>query len=254
MKKIILYLVLSQFVSLSHAGLMAFEANYQLTKNQKLLGETYFQLLQKDDNWSYLSKTQAQKGLAGALGGQIDESSQFKYDHDKIYPLFTQYQQKVLFSKRLSTAQFDWKKLKVSGSHKKENWQEDLYQNTLDRLTINLQLMKDVAKADHPLDYRVQDKHHIRNWKFLRLGTDYIETPAGSFQAVHLKRDDDNPKRETHLWLAPKLNYFPVRFKHREKKNWFQSDLTTLQGPLAQSLEDVLLESHFTPAESNKQH
>ena len=67
--------------------------------------------------------------------------------------------------------------------------------------------------------------------KFVRQGSESVKTNYGTFDTIKVAIKHDKPGRETIFWLAPKLDYLPVKVTHLDKKNSYGLLLTGYKGP-----------------------
>ncbi len=61
----------------------------------------------------------------------------------------------------------------------------------------------------------VAGRRDAEDWSFKVVGTENIVTPMGEFSAVHFVKapPPDSKDQQLEIWLAPKLEWYPVRLK-----------------------------------------
>ena len=108
---------------------------------------------------------------------------------------------------------------------------------TVDPLSTHLLLMRDLAAGEREMRYILTEPRRIRAFHLVVTGTERVRTGEGRFEAIRVEvvgeqrlRDMEDiedldmdaplppPRRgaKTTFWLAPKLNYLPVRILHIE--------------------------------------
>jgi hypothetical protein len=101
-----------------------------------------------------------------------------------------------------------------------------------DTLSVQLQIMADLATKRPALRYAVADKGGIKEYRF-RVGDGEAVRYAGrEYAALTLERDEDAPRFQAHL--APQLDYVPVRLAYHTKLlGWVSATLEELEFPAA---------------------
>ena len=100
----------------------------------------------------------------------------------------------------------------------------------LDELNAELQLREDLKSSGLKSSYWIADAKEIEARKFVKQGTETVKTPYGTFDTVKVVMKHDKPGRETIFWLAPKLDYLPVKVTHVDKKTSYGLLLTSYKG------------------------
>lgn len=115
---------------------------------------------------------------------------------------------------RGGTVDFDWKNsLAVTDT---DAGSYPLKPDAVDSLAASQLARCQLAGGQRTLIYQVADPRGPKQFRYRVLGVEPIETPAGTFQAVHLERLYARGRRHTELWAAIKLGYFMVRMDHVE--------------------------------------
>jgi hypothetical protein len=66
------------------------------------------------------------------------------------------------------------------------------------------------------VEYAIADGGSLKTYRFMVVGEETVETPAGTFDTLKLERLREDNTRYTALWCAPELNYLPVKLMQRE--------------------------------------
>lgn len=194
--------------------LTPFRAVYEVERNGKLMGSAEASLKKVDDLWVYRMDTEADRGLAGLLGGKISERSRFTMQGGRPVAREYRYEQGIRFSKRSARANFDWPRLQVSGENRDKKFTLPLVQDQSDRMLVNLKLMLDLSHGVTELEFDTVEKGRVERIGFERLaGPEMIDTPQGRLVTVKVARKHRNPERQTRSWHAPDFAYLPIRMQ-----------------------------------------
>lgn len=210
----------------SQAGALppAFEAAYDVKKDFIGLGTMRSSLDYDGSQYRYNKDTEAE-GLAAILSGdKLIERSSGTVNNEAFQPETYFFQHKNRRKDKRDELRFV-SATEVSGEHKDEAYQLEVGVGTIDRATLELVLMQDVADADKTLHYQVVERGKLKEYRFLRLGEEKIEVPAGAFLCEKIQVQRDNGEQKTTLWLAQELDYFLVKISHEEDGNTIDSVL-----------------------------
>ena len=94
---------------------------------------------------------------------------------------------------------------------------ESLDEPLTDELGHMLEVGAALAAGDMAPRSRVLRRDKVRLYRYAVEGTEAVDTPLGSVDAVRLRRDRaDDADRSTTIWSAAEARYLPVRIAHRE--------------------------------------
>ncbi len=160
---------------------------------------------QADGQWVLTS-------TAEAVIANIEESSRFRLKGSQVIPQKYNYHRKAFGKSRDAVLNFDWPNTRVTNNVDNKPWQMDVPAGTLDKLSYQIQIRMDLPGGQKKLSYPVADGGSLKQYDFEVLGTERVDTPAGSFNAIKVQRDrGDDAKRETYIWFAPELDYMIVK-------------------------------------------
>lgn len=197
-----------------------FEASYAVQRNGKLVGQARASLKKHGENWIYRMDTEANRGLAGLLGGEISELSRFRMVDGAPQAREYRYEQGIRFSKRSARASFDWDRLLVAGEYRKDKFQLPLVAGQTDRMLVNLKLMMALKEGLDVLDFDSVDRGRVDRLSFERIDQPVmVDTPQGRLVTVQVSRLHRNPRRQTHSWHAPDFAYLPVRMQQIDSED-----------------------------------
>ena len=120
-------------------------------------------------------------------------------------------------SKRKEQLIIDHQHNKAIYTRKKKRRETVLQPDYLGPISYQLQLRRDLAQPNSPLEYTVIAHGKIKRYQFERLGDEVINTGLGDISALKIRRVRDNKERETIFWMAEKYAYLPVKIWQREE-------------------------------------
>ncbi|MFT4022126.1 MAG: DUF3108 domain-containing protein [Acinetobacter sp.] len=194
----------------THA-LTPFQASYQFLYNGKNMGSATRTLKHTaGDNWSYNFSAKA-----GVLAS-ANENSTFALSNGKIISNQFSRSSKVLVHNNTLNIKFN-PSSKVISTKKDSTARSFAWKpGALDELNAELQLREDLQKSGLKSNYLIADAKGLDTRKFVKLGTENVKTPYGTFSAIKVRLEHSKPERNTIFWLAPKLDYAPVKVTHND--------------------------------------
>lgn len=201
-----------------------FQASYQFAYNGKNLGSATRTLSQSGKNWSYIFVAKA-GGLASAT-----ETSKFSMNNNQIVSNSFSRTSKVLVHNNTMSIKFNPSAKTITTSKDKESRSFAWKAGVLDELNAELQIREDLKGSGLKSNYLLADAKEIESRKFVKQGAEKIKTNYGTFDTVKVVMKHDKPGRETIFWLAPKLDYLPVKVTHQDKKSSYGLLLTSYKG------------------------
>ncbi len=201
-----------------------FQASYQFAYNGKNLGSATRTLSQSGNNWSYVFVAKA-GGLASAT-----ETSKFSLNNNQIVSNSFSRTSKVLVHNNTMSIKFNPSAKTITTSKDKENRSFAWKAGVLDELNAELQIREDLKGSGLKSNYLLADAKEIESRKFVKQGSEKVKTNYGTFDTVKVVMKHDKPGRETIFWLAPKLDYLPVKVTHQDKKSSYGLLLTSYKG------------------------
>lgn len=201
-----------------------FQASYQFSYNGKNMGSATRTLSKSGNNWTYVFAAKA-GGIASAT-----ETSRFTFNNGKIGSSSFSRSSKVLVHNNTMSINFNPSSKTISTKKDDEKrsfaWRADV----LDELNAELQIREDLKNSGLKTNYYIADAKEIEGRKFVKQGSETISTKYGSFNTIKVVMKHSRPGRETIFWLAPKLDYLPVKVSHVDKKTSYGLLLTDYKG------------------------
>ena len=193
----------SAVYTLNKFGMHAAEATSSLQKKQ-------------DGSWLYRSETETRGLISVFRKDRIIEQTVLQEQSGIIRPVNYQYIHKGSKKNRDRSISFDWDKLTASSMVSGQRSTLAIKPETVDNFSLQLKLMHDLKTDRLPLIYHVIRKGKVSDYEFEILGNEQIETDAGNFKTIKLKRSRKDSKRATIMWAAPELHFLPVKIQHIE--------------------------------------
>lgn len=80
----------------------------------------------------------------------------------------------------------------------------------LDRGSLQVAVMRDLAACRLPGPYRWVDEDGVRTYRYERLEDARADTEAGTFATMRFSQQREGSSRQSILWLAPEQSFVPV--------------------------------------------
>jgi hypothetical protein len=227
MKRFIMAIGFTCVTSLAVAAPDAFQASYAVTAKGLEMGTLSASLSYNGTAYTYQKLTKA-NGLAALLSGDtLTERSTGKKNGEELMP--THYLNHHKNKRKDKKEEFNFTApTQANGTFDGTAYQLTVPNGTLDMATLELHLM-DALAADQPLDYHIVSRGKLQDYRFRKLGKETISVPAGEYDCEKVEVIHDDSKRQTTLWLAPKLHYAIVQVRHQEDGDTIETRLKQYQ-------------------------
>lgn len=183
----------------------ASNANYSFTVEDKYKG-TATRVLNKSGNaWKYDVNARV-SGVASAV-----QSSTFTIDGNNVIPSQATTTYKLLGLGRTHKLNFNPSAKKVTSNYKGKSTTMNMPQQAFDDLSLEVQIRQDLLNGKFSGNYYMAKKDKVEKTPFKKSGNTKITVPAGTFDTVRVDRIHDDNSRSTSFWLAPSLDYLPVK-------------------------------------------
>lgn len=193
-----------------------FRADYQLLRNGERIGEARIELIMGKDGFQFTTRSEGTEGLAGFAGVRIDENSTFRWQDGKPETMHYRYFQKAAWKKKNRSVDVDHETRRITANDGDGSAALDYAPATVDRNLVVLALAADLKAKREQLEYRVADKRAIETHRYQASGRETIQTARGSFDCIRVERIREKPGRTTTTWIAPALDFTPVRILQKE--------------------------------------
>lgn len=205
------------------AAPQAFQANYAVMKSGISLGDMNANLVYSNNQYTYLKQTKA-NGIAAFLSGDTLTERSSGTQQGALLKA-QQYLHHHKNKRKDRRDQFSFvTPTQVKGQYKNDGYSLTVPNGTLDPALLELRIMDDL-KANRPLNYRVTEKGKLKDYRFQRLGKEMLSLPAGQYNCEKIRMIRDNGERITTIWLAPELDFVPVKISHNEEGSVIETRL-----------------------------
>lgn len=202
-----------------------FQASYQFNYNGKNMGSATRTLSKSGNNWSYVFVAKA-----GAIASAT-ESSMFSLNGTAITSQSFKRSSKILVHNNTMSINFN-PSSKTINTKKDDKARSFAWKaGVLDELNAELQIREDLKGVGMKSTYLIADAKEVEARQFIKQGSEKIKTSYGTFDTVKVVMKHDKPGRDTIFWLAPKLDYLPVKVTHQDGKSSYGLLLTGYKGP-----------------------
>ncbi|WP_394261610.1 DUF3108 domain-containing protein [Moraxella boevrei] len=214
-------LVVSGLVAMpAMAVISPFSANYDFNIEGKYKGSATRVLKQNGSQWTYNMNATAGK-LASA-----NMSSVFNDNGGIVIPTKSSTQYKILGVGRTEMLSFNPAQKQYISNYKGKNTTVKMLTTAYDDLSLEMQIREDLKANKFRGSYNTADRDKVETVKFTKSATTKISVPAGTFDAVRVDRVHDDKSRQTSFWLAPKLDYLPVKVVQTNDGKKMEMNLT----------------------------
>jgi hypothetical protein len=197
-----------------------YSATYAFNLDNKASGTATRQLSKQGNNWLYSFSARVPM-LATA-----NEKSTFSFDNQQVTSKQFTREYKILVHNQVLSLNFDAANKVVNVKKNKDSRQYPLQSNVLDDLNAEIQIREDLKNNKLKSSYLIANQKDIDARNFVNAGSVKVTTPAGSYDAVKVIIKHHKNDKQTTFWLAPKLDYLPVKVTHVDDKQTYTLSLT----------------------------
>ena len=108
---------------------------------------------------------------------------------------------------------FDWTRGRVTGTAKRKQIDLKLEPGTQDPGSVQIALMMGFLAGRPPASFWMLNTDEINQFEFVRRGEATLDTPLGPLHTLLYTSHHGTARRTTYMWLAPTLDYLPVRLE-----------------------------------------
>ncbi|OTG84794.1 DUF3108 domain-containing protein [Acinetobacter sp. ANC 4648] len=197
-----------------------FQANYQFSYNGKNMGTATRNLSKNGNTWSYVFTAKA------AAIASASETSRFSFNNGQITSNSFSRTSKILVHNDTMTINFNPSTKTINTKKKDKVRSFEWKAGALDELNAELQVREDLKGSGLKPIYLIADAKGLDARRFVKQGTESIKTPFGTYSTVKVVLSHDNNAKSSTFWLAPQLDYLPVKMAHQDDKNSYSLLLT----------------------------
>lgn len=195
-----------------------FQALYDFERGRVTIGETRISLERsQDDIWRYASESEATGFVSLFVDDVIREESIFRFENGAFWPVSYKYEQENSSKNRNESIAFDWTDRSAQVDYRGHESQPELEPGMLDRFLLQLAITAHSRNGALDRTYRVIDNGRLLTFRLKSQGVEEVKTPAGRFETLRVERVDPDSDKKLRLWLAPELDYLPVRIEQEQR-------------------------------------
>ncbi len=194
--------------------LKPFAAKYQVTRNSIPLGTLELQLeLTAQGSYQYTGHTRPEAVIRWFISDEVHESSRGSYANQQIIPLSYEYRQSNGGVKKQILLEFDWKTKKVWTQSEGTRWSQTIDPGTHDKFSQQLALRLELSAGAKTASYPVADGGRIKTYHYKVVANEFINLPYGRLKCLKVRRSKENQPPDYTIWIAPELDYLPVKIE-----------------------------------------
>jgi hypothetical protein len=157
----------------------------------------------------------------------LSETSQFSWKGQNINPKKFYESRNILGIKKASQLDFNHNYKTLSRTIENEQKNLSYVEDSLDRLSFQLQLQQDLFLNKPNITYNIVHNDNIKKNQFEIVGEEIISTKAGDFKTLKIKVVRENTSRITFIWVALDWQYLLVRLVQlKNDKEQFSIEVT----------------------------
>lgn len=199
--------------------LSGFSATYAVKADGKTGSAT--RTLTKNGN-SYNYKVQA--SAAGIAS--LNQSASFSVSNGKILPSSSSMSVKVLGVGNTHSTKFNNSAKSVVSTYKGKSTTLKMSSQAYDDLSLEAQIRQELINGRFSGNYHLVKKTQIESTQFKKSGSSKITVPAGTYDVIRIDRVHHDKNRATSFWVAPSLNYLPVKVSQTNDGKTISMELT----------------------------
>lgn len=175
--------------------------------------------LQRAENGRYIYETKADPSFLARLivSRSARERSEMIIDENGVRPLEWTLQDGKSSTKDDGHLTFDWDEGRVKGFADEQQIDLPTEAGLQDRLSIQIDVMTSLLRGEEPGTIPLIDDERVKYYTYRRTGTAVMDTPLGSLDTVIYESAREGSSRLSRFWMAPKLDYLPVRAEQIRK-------------------------------------
>ena len=180
-------------------------ADYSFTVENKYKGTATRTLTKSGNSWNYKVNARV-AGVATA-----NQSSTFSLSGNNIIPTSASTAYKVFGIGNTHNMKFSDSGKKVASTYRGKTVNLSAPNRAFDDLSLEAQIRQDLLTGKSTGNYYMVKKDKVEKTPFKKVGNTKVTVPAGTFDTIRVDRIHEDSDRSTSFWLAPSLDYLPVK-------------------------------------------
>lgn len=194
------------------ATLKPYTATYSVITHGIRAGESEFKLQQIGPRrWRFSSESHTTGLVSLFRDDAISESSVFTVGNTGQFDAREYHYSHTGDDERTQNILFDWKKCLAHSTYRGDKATIKIPRDASDPFLAQLKLSQRVAKGMTEGAFTVINRNKLDVYHLRVTGKAAVVVPAGGYKTIRVERSEPGSSRKTIFWLAPKLNYVPVK-------------------------------------------
>lgn len=202
------------------ASLQPSTATYNFTIEDKYKGTATRKLSKSGNSWTYDVNARV-AGVATA-----NQHATFSLSGNNVIPSKASTTYKIMGIGRTHNLSYNAASKKVTSTYKGETKTMNMPAQAYDDLTLEAQIRQELLNGRFSGSYYMAKKDKVEKTPFKKSGSSKITVPAGTFDTIRVDCIHDDSSRSTSFWLAPSLNYMPVKVTQNNDGKKMDLELT----------------------------
>ena len=198
-------------------------ADYTFTVENKYKGTATRTLTKSGNAWTYKVNARV-AGVASA-----NQSSTFSLSGNSIIPTSASTTYKLFGVGRSHNMSFSNAGKKVTSTYRGKSYNLSAPNRAFDDLSLEAQIRQDLLTGKFTGNYYMVKKDKVEKTPFKKVGSTKVTVPAGTFDTIRVDRIHDDNDRSTSFWLAPSLDYLPVKVSQVNEGKKMEMELTKVR-------------------------
>lgn len=204
----------SEEASAETGDIVEYQSEYEVRyKGRRVARATFSVTAGEDGEHVFQSVTRARGIWRLASPNPAMETSRFSVAGERLVPIQFDYQDGSRKGEDNYMVEFDRPGDQVRIASAGGILELPLEDGLLDRGSLQVALMYDLSACRAPGPYRYVDDDGIRTYEYERVDDLDTETGIGTLSTIRFSQSREGSSRTTNLWLAPDLQYLPVRIE-----------------------------------------
>ncbi|OOS23078.1 hypothetical protein B0681_10090 [Moraxella porci DSM 25326] len=201
------------------ADLPGYSATYKVSADGKT-GTATRTLVKTGNNYKYTVNARA-AGIA-----TLSQTASFSLSGGRIVPSSSSMSARILGVGNTHSVQFNNRAKNVVSTYKGKATTIAMPRQAYDDLSLEAQIRQELIDGKFSGSYPLVKRTTIETTRFKKAGSSKITVPAGTYDVVRIDRIHDDRDRATSFWLAPSLNYLPIKVSQTADGKVISMELT----------------------------
>jgi hypothetical protein len=196
-----------------------FVAKYAASYRGMEAGTVTFSLQRDAATGRYIYESTAEPSFLARLvvSRDVAERSEMLIDEKGVRPLEWRFDDGRSGDAKDGALSFAWESGRVSGTIEQHKIDFPTQERMQDRLSIQIHVATQLLRGEEPGTVPMIDDNRVKEYTYARTGTATLDTPLGKIDTVIYESTRPGSSRVARFWLAPSLEYLPMRAEQVRK-------------------------------------